>query len=121
MGGHPCFAATFGHCPYPSNVGSTLRDTDHSTRIQQIEYMAGFDALIISREGKRFIQNCLTFGFRIFKMLEQDFGVGMFQIVSGKFPLILVEHIAIQELRLAVFADAHFIRILFARFHSVSP
>ena len=46
----PGFAAGLGQRPHAADIGGALRHADHAARIQQVEGMAGLDALVIGRQ-----------------------------------------------------------------------
>ena len=70
------FRRSFGQRPHATNIGLPLSDGNHPARIEQVEIMARLHALVIGGQGQAFFNQLHAFGFGIFKMLEQNIGIG---------------------------------------------
>lgn len=102
------FAAGLGECADAQDIGLAFRHRDDAAGIQQVEDVAGLDALVIGRQhaavkGTGLMrgtggQKRLAFLFRIDEMAVQHLGVGEFEVVAGIFLLGLQEDIAIADL-----------------------
>src|SRR5690348_13026522 len=93
----PGFAAGFGKRAHPRDIGGALRHRNHAARIQQIEAVARFDALIVRRQRELALaaQQLLALLLSVSEMLEQTLGICALEIVRRLLDLILKKHFAI--------------------------
>ena len=104
-GMHPGFAAGFCQFAHAHDVALPLGHRDHAAGVEQIEDVAGLDALVVGRQRHqmRLALAVLPAGVEIFlaglfrhrELLEQHVGVGVLEIMPRIFLLGLQEHVAI--------------------------
>src|SRR6266851_3451554 len=104
---HPGFAAGFCKLAHARDVALPLGHRDHAAGVEQIEDVAGLDALVIGRQCHQVrlalavlpsgIEISLAGFFRHGELLEQHVGVGEFEIVPRIFLLGLQEYVAVAD------------------------
>src|SRR5262245_36259940 len=111
LGLEPCGASRLGEVAHAQDMGLPLRHRDHAARIEQVEDMRGLDRLVVS--GKRedmaralvaFREQRLALGLGVAEMLEQEFRVGLLEIVARVFLLGLEKDVAVGDLVFALAA-----------------
>src|SRR3954469_2986480 len=109
FGRQPGLAAGLGEFTHAQNVALALGDRDHAAGVEQIENVAGLDALVIGRQRQPMalgivarlaavIEIFAAGALRHLELLEQHHGVGVFEIVPRVFLLGLQEDIEVREL-----------------------
>src|SRR5215469_15588348 len=101
----PGFAAGAGQCADAPDIGGALGDADHPARVEQVEDMARFEALVVGRERQRRpvtrvvaeAEQRPAFLFGVDKMPEQHLGVGAFEVVSRELALGAQEYVAVAD------------------------
>ena len=86
LAGEPAFAAGFGKGAHAADIGLALGDRDHAARIEQIEAVAGLDALVIGRQGELGVEQRLALLLGILEMAQQHLGVGVLEIMVRNIP-----------------------------------
>src|SRR5689334_21365436 len=92
LGRQPRLAAGLRELAHAQNIALPLGDRDHTARIEQIEYVTGLDALVISWQRHQMMHGiadrtpaCIKIFsascFSHFELLEQHAGVGVLEIV----------------------------------------
>ena len=76
--GEPTLAARLGESADAGDIGGALGHRDDTARVEQVESVAGLDALIIGRQRQERVaaQERLAFGFGIGEVAQQRIGVG---------------------------------------------
>ncbi len=105
---NPRLAAGFRKLAHAQDIALPLGDRDHAARIEQIEHMAGLDALVVGRQRHQMrlalsifpacIEIFFARAFGHLELLEQHRGVGMLEVVPRVFLLGLQEDIAVGHL-----------------------
>src|SRR6185312_6021995 len=95
----PSLTTGLGKRADAADIGGALGDGNHPARIQQVEAMAGLDALVIGRKRQfRRSKQLSALFLGILEMLEQDVRIGALEIIGGEFLFGLMEHLAVAEL-----------------------
>ena len=110
LGLQPRRAAGFRQFAHAQDVALALGDRDHAARVEQVEDVAGLDALVVGRQRHQ-VALSLASGFgspasrylrqaasASRKCAEQHLGVGILEIVAGIFLLGLQEDVAVGDL-----------------------
>ena len=89
IGLQPGLAAGLCQFAHPQNIALPFGHRNDPARIEQIEHMARFDALVISGQdhqmlvvARAFVEKSAALPLRITEMGEQHIGVGIFEIMA---------------------------------------
>ena len=100
----PGLAAGLGEIAHAQDVALALGHRDHATRIEQVEDVAGLEALVIGGQHHLVMiapvarsEDGAAGFFRVAEMAKQRFDIGMLEIVARIFLLRLEEDIAVSD------------------------
>ncbi len=84
-----------GQSPHPTDEAGALGNGNSPARIQKIEGMRAFQAVIIGGPGQAQIQHVFALPLEIAELAQQHFRVADFKIMSGLLHLVLVINVAV--------------------------
>ena len=95
-----------GQRPHPADIGLPFGHRNHPARVQQVEDMAGLDALVIGGMDHddalaglgiyvRMAQDRGAFRLGLFEVAQQDLGVGGVKVPARVFLFGLLENVAV--------------------------
>ena len=94
-GGEPGFRARLGQRAHPADIGRALGHADHAARVQQVEQVAGLEALVVGRQRQLPFQDLLAVALGVGEVPEQDLRVGDLEVEGRVFALGLQENVAV--------------------------
>ncbi len=92
---HPHCGALAGEVAHFFDVIGPRRVSDDAARIEQIEQVAGFDAMVIGGQDEVFVQQSKTFGLHIVEVALEHFFIGGFVVIGRVLPFGFLEHVAV--------------------------
>src|SRR5271166_5654804 len=93
----PSLAACSGQRPDSEDVGGPLGHADHTARIEKVEEMARFEALVVGGQGQSPVDQPPALVFGIGEMRDKPGSVGKLEIIGGEFPLGALEDFAVGD------------------------
>ncbi len=97
MAVQPHFTAVLGQRPDAADIGLAFGRRDGAAGIEQVEQMAGLQALVIGRQRDLGLQGVCTFLFGVLKVGFQHLDIGDFEIIFGIFLFGLQEDVAVKD------------------------
>ena len=94
-GAQPGLGAGLGQGAHAADVGRALGDADHAARVQQVEQVAGLQALVVGRQRQPALQDRCAMLLGVGEVAEQQLGVGDLEIERRIFALGLQEDVAV--------------------------
>src|SRR5271163_651156 len=91
----PGLAARVGERPDPEDIGSALGHADRTSRIEEVEEMARFQALVVSRQREPMVDQRPALGLGIAEMHNEAGSIGKLKIVGREFLLGALEDLAV--------------------------
>src|SRR5580704_3929869 len=100
----PRRAAAASEFAHSQDIALALGYRYRAARVEQVEDMARLDALIVGRKrhkvafaGRAPLEQRHAFRFGVPKMLEENVGVGVFEVEAGIFLFSLLKHVAVRH------------------------
>src|ERR1700716_944086 len=93
----PRLATRLGEIAHAQDVALPLGDADHAARVQKVETVRGFYALLVGRQRQLALDQPLAFLLRVGEVAEQHVGIGDLEIVGRLLLLVLQEDVAVGQ------------------------
>ncbi len=97
--GDPFLAAGFSKVPHAADIAGAFGDADDAAGIEQVEEVAGLDALVVGRQGEVAAQEGGAFGLGLGEVAGEQGGVGVFEVEGAVFAFGAEEDVAVGRRR----------------------